>query len=57
MLKNCEAGEKAVITGNTTYYIDTGGILLFEKNNQQATSIDYWNEETNLPVFTSRSID
>ena len=57
MLNNCEAGEKAIITGNSTYYIENEGLLLFEDDILQATAMDYWNEETNLPVFTSRSIN
>ena len=56
MLNNCEAGQKAVITGNSTYYLNYDNMFLFE-NVLLASAMDYWDEETNLPVFMSRHIN
>ena len=60
MLHNCEAGEKAVITGNTDiYYYD----YTKKKYMQQpfefaiASQLIEWDEQTNFPVFGAREID
>ena len=60
MLYNCKAGDKAVITSFTGVYKSLKWAkekIAFLTSNVFASAMDYWNLDTNLPVFKGREID
>ena len=58
MLHNCEAGEKAVITGFAHNYVDKGiAGFVYYNNRIQASGVHYWHEKINLPVFRGHVIE